>query len=60
MNIYGQPARCYCKPEVISLIYFFAPKFINIFRFPNKLIKILIADALYHNTILECVVIKID
>lgn len=35
-------------------------KFINIFRFSNKLIKILIAYALYHNTILECVVIKID
>lgn len=60
MNIYGQPARCYCKPEVISLIYFFAPKFINIFRFPNKLIRILIVVALYHNIILECVVIKID
>ena len=60
MNFYGQPARRYCKPEVISLIYFFAPKFINIFRFPNKLIKMLIGVALYHTTVLECVVIKID
>lgn len=60
MYICGQLAKCHFKPETISLIYFFSSNGIYnfFFRFPNKLIGVLIGIALYHSTVLQCVVSK--
>lgn len=51
MYICGQLAKCHFKLEATSLIYFFVSNGIDIFlfRFPNRLIRILIGIVLYPN-----------